>query len=132
MLILENFEHQLRLGTSCSCSSEDLNKPTKKLGSRTGLRIKKKVGTSIEDLSCSKSQHLIAYNSLINLLQDSLWNDTERSEVTYQNEVKYLLTSIAGRNGDLSMVFQFNPTKFVGNRILLSIQSKDAKQSLHN
>ena len=107
------------LRATCSCSCEDLNKPAPQSHWRSRLRRKDKAGISIEDLSCSTSQHLIAYNSLVNLLQDRLCNDTERPEVIYQNDVQTLLTSIVGKRTEPSYSHLFkqssNGIKFVGN-----------------
>ena len=97
-------EHPLR--STCSCSCEDLNKPAPHSHSRARrLRRKDKAGISIENLSCSTSHHLMAYNSLVNLLQDRLYTDTERHQVIYQNDVQTLLSSIVGKREPSSTCF---------------------------
>ena len=119
--MLKPFEHPLR--STCSCSCEDLNKPTPQSDSRARIR-RNKAGVSIEDLPCSTSHHLIAYNSLVNLLQDSLYSNTERKEVIYQNDVQTLLSSIVGKIPEPSCIcFQFQThlgIKFVGKRNYIS------------
>ena len=62
----------------------------------------------------------MAYNSLVNLLQDRLYSDTERAEIIYQNDVQSLLSSIVGNIvwSLHTFVFQSNHEgiKFVGTQ----------------
>ena len=65
----------------------------------------------------------MAYNSLVNLLQDRLYTDTERPEIIYQNDVQSLLSSIVGNIvwSLHTFVFQSNHEgiTFVGTQNLL-------------